>query len=367
MIPIFEPDLTGKEQEYVNDALTTGWISSQGNEISKFEQQFSSRIGKRYGVATTNCTAALHLSLAVLGISVGDEVICPDLTFIAPANMVELSGAKVVLVDVEEESWNLDPELMRKAITEKTKAIIVVHAFGHAAKMDEIQEIADHFQIPIIEDNAESPGGTYKGQTLGSFGKLSCFSFFANKILTTGEGGMVMTDDEELFHHLKELRDHGMSRNRKYVHIALGFNYRMTNLQASIGLAQLERFDVILEKRQLQEQKYENYLSNSEKLSFHPKNSWEKSVHWLMTIHLQKEGIRDLMLAFLKAKGIDCRQMIYPVHYAQHFKAAYSDKKFTVSERISLNSLHLPSSTNLPDNSIELISEIVIEGLNQHG
>jgi len=364
--PISEPWLAGNETKYLMDCISKGWISSQGEYILEFERQFAQRFDRKYGVATSNCTTALHLSLLTLGIFTGDEVICPDLTFIAPANMIEHTGAKVVLVDVEESTWNLDPSLVEKAITNKTKAIIVVNVFGHAAKMDELQEIADRHELAIIEDNAESPGGFYKQKKLGSFGQLSCFSFFANKILTTGEGGIVLTDDEEFYYRLKELRDHGMSRNRKYVHVVLGFNYRMTNMQAAVGLAQLERFDEILEMRQHQEKKYEACLSVSDQLSLRPKHDWCKTVHWMMTIRLRKEGIRDLMLDYLSQNGVDCRQMIYPVHFAQHFKTVYAQHNFPITERISLNSMHLPSSTNLQDESIEEISTIVLEGLKRY-
>ena len=365
--PIFEPDLSGNEKQYVEETVKTGWISSQGEYILKFENQFALRFDRKFGVATTNCTSALHLSLVALGISTGDEVICPDLTFIAPANMIELTGAKAILIDAEESTWNLDPILVKKAITKNTKAIIVINVFGHAAKMDELQEIADQHQLAIIEDNAESPGGFYKQGKLGSFGELSCFSFFANKILTTGEGGMVLTDDEELYHRLKELRDHGMSRARKYVHVALGFNYRMTNMQAAVGLAQLERFDEILDKRQRQEKKYESCLSASDQISFRPRQAWCQTVHWLMTVRFKKQGIRDLMLEYLSQKGVDSRQMVYPVHFAQHFKTVYAQHNFPISEGISLNSLHLPSSTQLSDKGIEQISTIVLEGLKQYG
>jgi perosamine synthetase len=367
MIPIFEPEITEKEIQYVTDAVSSGWVSSQGEYILKLEEQFSLRFGKKFGIATSNCTTALHLSLVALGVAGGDEVICPDLTFIAPANMVALSGAKAVLVDVEEETLALNPHLVAQAVTKKTKAIIVVHPFGHAARMDELQKIADFHKIPIIEDNAESPGATYKGKILGSFGKLSCFSFYANKILTTGEGGMILTDDEELYLRLKELRDHGMSRHRKYVHVALGFNYRMTNMQAALGVAQLERFEDILKKRNLQEAQYENYLSSSEQLQLRKKQPWAETVHWLMTVRLRKTGIRDKMLEYLKREGIDCRQMIYPVHYAHHFKNDYAQQNFPISEKVSLNSLHLPSSTNLSEESIEKISKTLLKGLKLYG
>jgi perosamine synthetase len=367
VIPIFEPDLSEKEEKYVARAVETGWISSQGEFIDRFERDFAARFGRAHGVATSNCTTALHLSLVALGIGDGDEVICPNLTFIAPANMISLVGASPVLVDVAEETWNVDPLLVEQSITKRTKAIIVVHGFGHAAPMDELNEIAKNGNIQIIEDNAESVGAAYKGRLLGSLGKLSCFSFYANKILTTGEGGMILTDDEDLYHGLRELRDHGMSRHRRYAHVALGFNYRMTNMQAALGVAQLERLNEILKRRNEQERLYEQFLSSSNQLSFRPKQSWAETVHWMMTIRLHKEGVRDQMLNFLKSCGIDCRQMIFPVNHAIHFQEAYLAKSFPVSDRISLNSLHLPSSTRLSTEQISWISEKVLIGLERYG
>ena len=365
MIPIFEPDIGPDERKYLLEAFDSSWISSQGHFIRSFEQTFAKRFGIKYGVATSNCTSALHLSLVALGVGYGDEVICPDLTFIAPANMIALTGAYPVLIDVEEETWNLSPKLLEAAITERTKAIIVVHAFGHAARMQELQDVATKYDIPIIEDNAESPGATFKGKLLGTMGKMSCFSFFANKLLTTGEGGMILTNDEELYFKLRELRDHGMSRHQRYHHIEMGFNYRMTNMQGAIGLAQLERFDEILETRRKQEDFYLNLLNDNKKFSLRPQQAWSESVHWLMTIKLNIAGIRDVLLERLREKGIDCRQMIFPVHEAKHFKANYCAENYPVSIEVSHNSLHLPSSTKLKTEQIEWIVENLYECLTE--
>ena len=246
----------------VVDILKSGQIT-QGQAVEDFGQALSNYAGAKYGVAVSSGTAALHISVVALGIGPGDEVICPDLTFIAPANMVALTGASLVLVDVEADTWNLSPELTRLAITERTKAIIVVHAFGHAARMEELQSLSVQHGIPIIEDNAEAPGGCYRDKILGSFGKVSCFSFFANKILTTGEGGMVLTNDEKLYYKLRELRDHGMSRHKRYLHVALGFNYRMTNMQAAVGVGQLQHLDQVLLKRNNQEKIYKKLFAGT--------------------------------------------------------------------------------------------------------
>ena len=219
MIPIFEPYFCGKEKEYVNNCLETGWISSQGEYITRFEESFARYHGVKHAIATSNCTTALHLSLKALGIGPGDEVICPDLTFIAPGNMIVLAGAKLVLVDIDPETLAIDPAKLESKITDRTKAIIVVHQFGHAAPMDEILAIAGKHELRIIEDNAESIGGQYKGRFLGTFGDTSCFSFFANKIITSGEGGIILTDNDEIAEKCRILRDHGMSRTTKYLYV----------------------------------------------------------------------------------------------------------------------------------------------------
>lgn len=365
MIPIYEPDLTDVERDALLAAYSTGWISSQGQCISDFEVEFSKKFGMKYGVATSNCTTSLHLALVALGVGVGDEVICPDLTFIAPANMAALTGAKLILVDVEKDTWNIDPLKVRAAISNKTKAIIAVHAFGLPANMNELMKLSSEFGIPIIEDNAESPGAKFDGKLAGSFGLMSCYSFFANKIITTGEGGMILTNDQDIYFRLKELRDHGMSRHKRYFHTMLGFNYRMTNLQAAIGLAQLGRFEEIIKKRSAQKNQYYSLLSDMPEIMIRSEFSQASSVHWLTTIMLKDQSSRDFMLSYLKENGIDSRQMINPVHRALHFEKFYNPENFLNSTHISVRSMHLPSSTNLSSNDIEKICETIKKGLSQ--
>jgi len=351
----------------LNDCIESGWISSQGGFVNKFQQDFAAFNKQKYGVATSNCTTALHLALAAIKVGPGDEIICSALTFIAPANMIHLTGAKLILVDSDEPSWNMDPEKLREKITEKTKAIIVVHSFGHAARMDEIMSLANEFGLYVIEDVAEAPGAYYKDQMLGSIGHMSCYSFFGNKIMTTGEGGMVLTGDEVLKDKLEVLRDHGMSKQRPYVHTDLGFNYRMTNMQAAIGIAQLEALPSILEKRMQQREEYQNLLSVPSLLGLRPCLDWCSPVHWLMTVTLQDETQRDRALEFLKNSGIDCRQMIYPVYHAHHFRDDFERKDFPITEKISLKSLHLPSSTDLTSEQIQMISETLLDWLKRDG
>jgi len=365
MIPIFEPYFTGNEKKYLNDCIDTTWISSQGTFIQKFEESLSKYHNLKNAVVTSNCTTALHLALKSLNIGIDDEVLCPDLTFIAPANMIALSGAKPVLVDVDPFTLTIDPKQIERHITRNTKAIIVVHQFGHAAHMNEIMEIAKKYNLYTIEDNAESIGAKYKGQLLGTFGDISTYSFFGNKIITTGEGGALLTNNSNIATRARELRDHGMSHKKKYHHIDLGFNYRMTNMQASIGLAQMEKLDHILNIRNKQMNYYNERLCQIEGVYIRDYKSWCDPVHWLTTITLDEYFDRDLMIAYMKKNDVDTRQMINPVHRAEHFQKLYDSTLYPNSNFISKSSMHLPSSTNLTFSQIDKIIDIFERGLNQ--
>lgn len=357
MIPIYEPELIGNEKKYLLDCIDTNWISSQGKYIKLFEKHIADFHGINHGVATSSCTASLHIALKALGIGEGDEVICPNLTFIAPANMVLLSGAKLILVDIDKETLNIDPEKITEKITEKTKAIIVVHQFGHAAPMDEILKIVKKYNLKLIEDNAESLGGKYKGKILGTFGDICCFSFFGNKVLTTGEGGAIITNNLELAIKCKELRDHGMDSNKKYSHIYLGFNYRMTNMQAAIGVAQFENIDQILSKRLNQMNYYYEKLKNIEGILLRKYKNWCSPVHWMLTLTLDERHDRDNFLSFMKKSGVDCRQMINPVNKALYLQQEYDDNELLNSIETSKQSAHLPSSSSLTKEQIDFIVE----------
>lgn len=366
MIPIFEPSLTDLERRNLMNAFDTGWISSQGGYINEFENAFSKYHNTKYAISCSNCTTALHLALLALEIGNGDEVICPDLTFIAPANMIALTGAMPVLVDVEPVSWCIDPKKIEEKITTKTKAIIVVHAFGHAANMEAIGRIAEKYKLPIIEDVAEAPGALFKGKLVGTFGDLSCYSFFANKIITTGEGGMILAKSENVDIRLRTLRDHGMSRAKKYVHEIVGFNYRMTNMQAAIGIAQLERFEDILSIRNNQAEIYKKNFEGAKKIHWRPTEPWCNEVHWLSTISLENAELRDPLLNYLHSRGIDARQMVYPVHMAKPYALDKDRQDLAVSTNVSLSSLHLPSSTGLDILTIKNICEIVVNWIERN-
>lgn len=364
MIPIFEPHFIGNEKEYLNDCIDTNWISSQGSYISKFEKAIADYHGVKFAVATSNCTTALHLSLKSIGVGPKDEVICPDLSFISPANMIALSGANLILVDVNYETLTIDVDLIKEKITKHTKAIIVVHQFGHAAHMDELISIANKYNLKIIEDNAESIGAKYKGKLLGTFGDISTYSFFGNKIITTGEGGAILTNDKEIAIKCRELRDHGMSHKKKYYHIDIGYNYRMTNMQAAIGLAQMENLDKILNLRKIQMDYYYEKLINVDGIQLRKFADWCDPVHWMMTITLDNKYNRQEFLDNMRKNNIDCRQMINPIHRALHFKKKFSDSDFPNSIKLSKQSVHLPSGLALTKKDINKISSITKSLLN---
>lgn len=343
-IPVALPDLSGKELDYLTDAFISTWISSIGEYITRFEQGFADYCNVRHGVAVSNGTVALHLALVALGIGPGDEVIVPDLTFAATINAVLYTGATPVIVDVERSSWCIDPKEIKKAITKKTKAIIPVHVYGHACDMDPIMTLAKKHHLYVIEDAAEAHGATYKGRKVGSFGDINCFSFFANKIITTGEGGMCLTNSDELNEKMRVLRDHGMSKTKKYWHEQVGFNYRLTNLQAAIGVAQLERIDEIIARRADLERQYSELLSGIPVVEFEIDEPDRTRVTWLVAI-LFKAGDRDELISLLKAQGVDARPFFYSLSSMPVYaKYAFSN---TVSRLLSKVGLNLPTSLQL--------------------
>ncbi|MGE4280783.1 MAG: DegT/DnrJ/EryC1/StrS family aminotransferase [Magnetospirillum sp.] len=372
MIPIFEPEFTGKERQYLLECINTGWISSQGRFIVEFEAAYAQHTGMAFGIATSNCTTALHLSLLAMGIGAGDEVICPDLTFIAPANMIAMTGATPVLVDVEPSGWGIDPDRLEARITPRTKAIIVVHAFGHAANMGPIMEIARRHGLKVIEDVAEAPDAewidpaTGIGQRVGTFGDAACYSFFANKIMTSGEGGIILCHDTDLARELRVLRDHGMSPERRYVHDVIGTNYRMTNLQAAMALAQLERLNETHQRRLHQAELYRQALSRCDKVTFRPVASWCKPVHWLTTITLSNPKLRTPLGNYLRHNGVEFRPMIFPVHEAKPYRSHNNPDDFPVSRDISHRSLHLPSAVGLSEQDIARICDLVVAWVEKH-
>jgi perosamine synthetase len=274
--------------------------------------------------------------------------------------MVLLANFNLRLVDIDSKTLTIDPIQLKKKITKRTKAIIIVHQFGHSAHMDEIMSICKKNNIFVIEDNAESLGGKYKGKLLGTFGDITTLSFFANKIITTGEGGAIITNSKKYYDLCSQMRDHGMSLKKKYFHTKLGFNYRMTNLQAAIGLSQISEYKKIINIRNKQLEFYNFNLKNLEKyIEIRSFQKWCQPVHWLMTIKIKKNGLRNNLLKFMKEKGVDCRQMVNPVFEALYLKKKFNPAEFRNSINISKNSLHLPSGTSLTKYNIEYVCKML--------
>lgn len=313
-VPIISPDLKGNEFKYLVDAFLSTWISSQGNYIDLFERKFSKYIGCQHGVAVANGTAALHLALLACGVKPGDEVIVPDLTFAATINAVLHANAKPVIVDVEKESWCIDPDEIKKAITPRTKAIIPVHLYGQPCDMQTIIKIAKERKIYVIEDCAEAHGATFKGKKVGSLGDVGCFSFFGNKIITSGEGGMCVTHDTKKAEKIRMLKNHGMAKKVKYWHEEIGYSYRMTNLQAAIALAQLERIEHILKARRRIELDYKRVFSDLKFIEFQRDDlPNRKKITWLVSLLVKDEKQKKELMDKLRNYKIDARSFFFPL------------------------------------------------------
>ena len=311
-------------------------------------------------MSTSNGTTALHLALVALGIGKGDKVIVPSLTFIAVANAVTYTGATPVFVDSDVQYWCMDPSKIEEKIDSVTKAIIVVHLYGHPCDMDKIKQIADRYKLLIIEDCAEAHGAEYKGKKVGSFGCISCFSFYGNKIMTTGEGGMCLTNDEALAEKMRILRDHGMNPTKKYWHDVIGFNYRMTNLQAALGVAQLNKIESLVNRKRQIAATYTNLLRNVPSVISAPEMPWAKSVFWLYSILVNKK-VRNNVIQRLEKEGIETRPFFYPITVLPPYKSC--SVVTPVAEELSDSGLNLPSGFQLTNSQIKEIAECLLRCL----
>ncbi|CAA6605001.1 DegT/DnrJ/EryC1/StrS aminotransferase [Rhodospirillaceae bacterium LM-1] len=354
-IPFAEPYLGGNEFAYVTECLQTNWISSQGTFIGKFEAMFAEKTHTRHAVASSNGTSALHLAMAALGIGPGDEVIVPDLTFAASASSIVHAGATPVLVDVDKQDWNLNLNAVRAAITPRTKAIMVVHLYGQPADMDGILRIAKEHGLFVVEDAAEALGSYYKGAHVGSLGDAAAFSFFGNKLITTGEGGMVTFRDEGLAKRARILRDHGMDPERRYWHVEIGYNYRMTNIQAALGLAQMEKLEVLIERKREIARRYREGLADLPFLTLPSQLDGRENIYWAFSI-LWNEELAGLSVERAQAKllnlGIETRPLFLPLHDMPPFKKYAGDRDFSVSTSLSKTGFSLPSFVTLEETEI---------------
>lgn len=365
-IPVCEPFLAGNELKYVTDAVSTGWISSAGKYVAEFENQFAAYSGCKYGVAVCNGTLALHLALVALGIKEGDEVIVPSFTMIASAFAVCYTGAKPVFVDADPDTWNMDVKKIEEKISLRTKAIMPVHLFGQMCDMDAIQSIADKYNLYIIEDAAEAHGATWKGRKAGSCSNVGCFSFFANKNITTGEGGMVVTNDEGIYDKLKYYKNvcFPMSGPRNYLHNDIGFNYRMSNVVAAIGLAQTEKADEYKAMRIRNNELYRHYLSDVPGVSFQKILPDAETVSWMNTIiinSVEYGHTKDELMAYLKENNVDTRLLFNGMHRQKSLLDFGCDcsGEYPVCDYLTENGFYLPSASSLTEDIIKSICELI--------
>jgi len=363
-VPIAVPSLNTKEMEYVMECIKSSWISSKGKYVTIFEEKFASYINANYGISVSSGTAALHLALAAIGVAPKDEVIIPTLSMIAAANAVSYTGATLVLADSESRCWNINPREVEKKITERTKAIIVVHLYGHPVDMDPIMKIAKKYDLYVIEDAAEAHGAEYKGRKVGSIGHIGCFSFYANKIITTGEGGMIVTNDEELAERAKRLRDqaYDFEKRKWLIHTEIGYNYRMTNMQAAIGLAQLEKIEDFIKTHRENAKHYNLLLKDIDGIVLPPEEPWAKNVYWMYTILVEKDrfGIsRDQLMCELEKCGVDTRAVFYPIHLQPPYRKMFKGEKYPVAEYISQRGVNLPSGNTLTREQVEYVANAI--------
>lgn len=363
MIPVNEPLFDGNEKKYLNQCIDEGWISSEGPFVKEFEEKFSSYLGSRYGIAVCNGTVALETALFAAGITKGDEVIMPTFTIISCASAALRLGAKPILVDSEPDTWNMDVTQIKGKITNRTKAIMPVHIYGHPVDMNPVMELAEEHDLKVIEDAAEAHGALYRGKKAGAIGDVGSFSFYANKIVTTGEGGMVITDDEETADRARGYRNLCFRSGRRFYHTELGQNFRMTNLQAAIGVAQLEQIERFIEIKRKNAQRYTEKLKGFKGVKTPAEKEWAKNVYWMYAIELSEDlGITAKQMAEnLAKKGIGTRPFFLGLHEQPvfHRMELFLNAHYPVAERIARQGLYLPSGHTLTEGQIEYVCDVV--------
>lgn len=352
--PVYIPFVCENEKKYVNDCLDSNWISSKGKYISKFEKAFANYLHIKYAAGTCNGTVPIHLALLALGVKSGDEVIVPSFTYIASVNPIKWIGAKPVFVDSLDKTLQIDPKDIEKKITPKTKGVIIVHLYGHPCDMDAILKIIKKHHLFLIEDTAEAFGAKYKGKYVGTFGDIGTFSFFGNKTITTGEGGMAVTNNKTLFDKIVHLKGQGVCLEKEYWHDVVGYNYRMTNIAAAIGLAQLECADSIIAKKRKIAGWYNLYLSKNKHIRMLTEEKGVINSFWMITIVVDNANNRVLLRDKLRRNGIETRPAFYPAHVLPPYK---SNIKLPVSENLSSCGINLPSHTYLTKKDVKFICD----------
>jgi len=363
MIPVNEPLIGEKELQYVTECLNSGWVSSAGRFIEKFEERWAAYCGMEYGVAVSSGTAALQVAVACIGLKPGDEVIIPTFTIISCVLAVIYNRGKPVLVDADPKTWTMDTSQIEAKITSGTKAIMPVHIYGHACNMEPIQELARKYNLIIIEDAAEAHGAEFRGKKCGGFGDISCFSFYANKIVTTGEGGMMLTNNEEYAEKARALRNLCFRQDRRFYHTELGYNFRLTNIQAAIGLAQLERIDEFIEKKRWIAKTYTERLKDIPGLTLPVEEPWAKSVYWMYGVVLDASTGMDAkeFATRLRKHSIDTRPFFLGMHEQPvfHKMGLFKEERYPVAEKIARQGLYLPSGLGLTEKEIRHICEAI--------
>lgn len=363
-IPVNEPLLNGNEKKYLIECIDTGWISSEGSFVKQFEQQFATRMGRKYGIAVSNGSIALDAAVVALGLGKGDEVILPTFTIISCAAAIVRVGATPVLVDSDPQTWNMDVNQIEAKITPKTKAIMVVHIYGLPVDMEPLLALATKYNLKIIEDAAEMHGQTYKGRPCGSFGDISTFSFYPNKHVTTGEGGMLLTDDPKLAEKCRSIRNLYFDAARRYIHEELGFNFRMSNIQAALGVAQLERLDEFINKKREMGRRYTDLLSDVSGIELPlAETSYSKNIYWVYGIVLKKSISFDAeeVMRRLGEKKIGTRHFFWPIHKQPVFlkMGLFKGEHYPVAERIAGRGFYIPSGLALTDEQMNDVVQAI--------
>lgn len=367
MVPVNTPLLSGNEKKYLNECIDTGWISSEGPFIKKFETDFSSYVNRKHGVAVANGSAALDVAVQAIGIGAGDEVIMPTFTIISPAVSVVRAGGVPVLVDSDPVTWNMDVSQVEAKITSKTKAVIVVHIYGLPVDMDPIISLCKKHNLKLIEDAAEMHGQTYKGKICGSFGDISIFSFYPNKHITTGEGGMIVTDDDDLAAKCQKLRNLAFEPvGRRFIHHEMGWNYRMTNLQAALGLAQLEKINEHIYKKRTIGERYNNGFRDLKRVSLPLQSTaYAENIYWVYGIVCETEQMNSELQKTLAESKIGTRPFFWCMHEQPVFQAMglFKNERYPHAEKLARNGFYVPSGLGLQDEEIDYVIQNVTKAI----
>jgi perosamine synthetase len=371
-ISVCEPCLTGKEADYLLDCVNQNQLSSRGRYVSEFEHRFARYCGCCHGVATTSGTTALHLALAASDIRPGDEVLVPAFTMVATVFAVLYIGATPVLVDADPETWNMDVRQIQGRVTANTKAILPVHVYGHPCDLDRILAVAREKRLQVIEDAAEAHGAEYKGRRVGSFGRAGCFSFYANKMITTGEGGMVVTNDAELSRRLSHLKNLAYAHDMPFRHTEIGFNYRMTNLQAAVGLAQLDKIDDFITSRRRHAARYKEQLAKVPGIRLPAEKVCCMNVYWMFGVLVDEQEFgmdRDGLMEQLRKRDIETRPFFWPMHRQPAFErlGLFRDESYPVADNLAQRGLYLPSGSGLKDEEIDCVCTAIHEIQKHYG